>query len=64
MWDALWVLTLSTPHIHRLYAGASKSLSTALTVGGVAHDVIYEWLTLRISTTVKGPLPQALTLLC
>lgn len=55
----LWLSSLLSLQytVHGLYAGASKSLSIALTVGGVACDVIYEWL------TVQGPLkPRALTL--
>lgn len=44
------------------YAEGSTSGSSVLTVGGVAHDVICEWFTLRISTTAKGTPPHALTL--
>lgn len=36
------------------------SLTTALKVGGVARDVICEWLNLRISTTAEGTPPHAL----
>lgn len=36
------------------------SLTTAVKVGGVARDVICEWLNLRISTTAEGTPPHAL----
>lgn len=38
-------------------------LTVALALGGVAHDVTHEWLTLRISTAAKETPPHALTLL-
>lgn len=52
------------PYRHRLYAEAETALRTALTVGGVAHDVICEWLTLRISTAGEGTPSHPPTLLC
>lgn len=54
------------PHVpiyYRVYVGAGTFLRAALTIGGVAHDVACEWLTLSIITTARRTPPHALTLL-